>query len=106
MTAPDRLTAKHVAPPEFGDVRQFLIERRPDGSPIPQESVLLWVHREPEARTNWTGKCGCQWIYRVTEDSRTWVKHATFPRVKEKPSVTNCLDSAAFVCTCMGRFIE
>lgn len=84
------------APPEFGDVRQFLMDRlHPrDRATLLDQPIVLWVHGEPAEGEGYY--CKCEIVYSITELSKAWARSEINKRAT----------GSRFVCACMGRLIE
>ena len=91
--------APTISAPTDRATAQFLVERPPDKIPATEKiskslPFHVWVYLEPTLEMFYP--CSrCKFIYRVTESSmKEWRQH----------SGINARD--AFICECMGRFIE
>jgi hypothetical protein len=97
------------APPYVGneDLAQFLIERK--NSPVealPRRHratppVIVWVYRQPERRTFYSGACDCAQVYRICAESIEWLIDAVGLQLYEGE-----VTGSFFICPCMGRFVE
>lgn len=95
----ETLENARCAPPEFGDVRQFLIERDSFGKGLSFLPVVVWVTSETKNATD--SECDpCEVVYRLTLESLNYLAV-----LAGKPPRTSNANYSC-VCACMGRLIE
>lgn len=93
---------KHIAPLEFGEVRQFLIERSALGVRL-LEPIAIWVDREPTPRREYFCTSGCQIVYGVTPESENYLER--FCPTRAKRAGRTLAQARFYICPCMGRFV-
>jgi len=89
-----------VAPPEFGDVSQFVIERihpgfgdHPAGRLLP---LVVWVRGRVVVNPRY---CDCGRVFELTQPSLNWLQSLAGLPATERTD-------EAQVCSCEGRLIE
>lgn len=103
-------TVKFIAPPEFGDVAQFVVEKSPEGNILPFMPFIIWVERTAITTENSLFNCqNCKLTYAITPASESFIDTVVNPSMamdrlafKKKIGYTGPF----YVCSCIGRFVE